>query len=109
MATIKVDPVEWRGRKERLQAHTGRLDKAPPKLLASVGLARGVGQGCSDLPNQTRIFLADVDLDAHEALAFPPRAVTREGGFCSTGHPDDSMFPEILPETLPNCKEPWSR
>jgi hypothetical protein len=84
------------------------LDKAPPKQRASLDLARGVGQGSGDLPNQTRIFFADVDLDAHEALAFPPRAVTREGGFCSTSHSDDSIFPETSPEILPDRKEQWS-
>jgi hypothetical protein len=51
------------------------------------------------LSNQTRIFPAHVDLDAHQTLARHPRPVTREGGSCSTGHLDDSIFPESLPES----------
>ena len=63
---------------ERLQAHFGRFDKTLLKKRARLGLTRRVGQGCGDTADQTRIVLADIDLDPHEAPARHTRAVTNE-------------------------------
>jgi hypothetical protein len=48
------------------------------KKPARGGLTRWVDQGCCDMANQTRIVLADIDFDPHEASARHPRAVTDE-------------------------------
>jgi hypothetical protein len=47
-----------------------------PKEHARLGLAQGIGQGGGNTANQTRIFLADIDLDSSEALARHAGAMT---------------------------------
>ena len=99
MAAGEVDPVEWRGRKQRLQTHLGWRDKALSKKQARPGLARGIRQGRGNAPDQVRVLLADMDLHPDEAPAPHARAMTRERGFCSADHSHNPEYPGVLPET----------
>jgi hypothetical protein len=69
-----------------------------PKKHACRGLTCRIGQGGGDMADQTRVLLADVDLDPHKSLACHPRSVTGQRGPGSAAHPRYLLFPEILPE-----------
>jgi hypothetical protein len=86
VAAIQIDPLERRGRKERLQAHFGRLGKTLPDKRARLGLTRRIGQGRRNMAHETRVFLADLDLDPHKAPTRHPRAMTGERGPFANAH-----------------------